>query len=256
MRLLVFCEAEGDFRAIAGLVDRVLREQGPAWFREHLEHYPLDDLRTWVGPGDRPFFDVHHVYKDAQRRSISLPHNRFDGRKGAAGYLAARTAFLVARHETRTSGALDAVIHVIDADNQGDARRDGQRDARTATLPSHDFAIVLGCPDLEREAWVLAGFEPENAVERERLAAERHALGFCPCDEAHRLRDHQDSAPRSPKRALRDLTRGDPEREERCWTEAPLDRLRARGVASGLRAFLDELGEHLVPLCERSARPG
>ena len=109
--------------------------------------------------------------------------------------------------------------------------------------------MVLGCPDLEREAWVLAGFEPENDAERQMLAEERRALGFCPCEEAHRLRDPDDHAPRSPKRALRDLTGADDARAARCWEDADLDRLRARGKGSGLSAFLGEVREHLVGLC-------
>jgi hypothetical protein len=48
VRLLVFCEAAGDFRTVVGLVDRVVREESPRWAREHR---PLDDLRQWVGDG-------------------------------------------------------------------------------------------------------------------------------------------------------------------------------------------------------------
>ncbi len=62
------------------------------------------------------------------------------------------------------------------------------------------------------------------------------------------MRDNDDRAPRSPKRALAALTAGDSLREERCWTEAPLDRLKQRGESSGLKAFLDEIESELVPL--------
>ncbi len=48
---------------------------------------------------------------------------------------------------------------------------------------------------------------------------------------------------------LGELTAADEEREARCWTQARLDLLRARGEGSGLRAFLDEVKEHWVPLC-------
>lgn len=152
MRLLVFCEAPADFRMVASLVDRVLREEGPVWVREHLEFRQL--------------------------------------------------------------------------------------------------RIVIGCPDLEREAWVLAGFEPENAAERARLDGEHGDLGFSPCEEAHRLRDKDDRGQRSPKRVLAAFTSGEAGREERCWTDTPLERLRARGVESGLRRFLDEVAGSIVPLFE------
>lgn len=242
IRLLVFCEAEADFRTIAGLVDRVLREEGPGWLKDHLESYPLADVRGWVGDGGgREFFNLHYVSRYARERNVQLPHNRFNGRRGAAGYLTARTAFLVARHEAKKFGPIDAVILVWDADDHGDERREGMEQARMTALPEGCFRIVLGCPDLEREAWVLAGFEPENKAEREQLDRERRGLTFCPCAEAHRLRDKKDQATRSPKRVLAALTAEVLAREERCWTEAPLDRLRERGGGSGLQVFLVEL---------------
>jgi hypothetical protein len=251
VRLLVFCEATGDFRTVAGLVDRVIREEGPVWVREHLEFRPLDDLRQWIGEGgERSFFDVHHVYRHAAGRGIRLPHARFEGRPAGGHYLTARTAFLVARHEAKQSGPLDAVLFVVDADDQGPARRESLEQARALALREERFRVVIGCPDLEREAWVLAGFEPENAAERERLDGERSDLGFCPREEAHRLRDHSDHGKRSPKRVLAALTSADSEREERCWTDAPLERLRARGTGSGLRTFLDEVQGTIVPLFE------
>jgi hypothetical protein len=248
LRWLIFCEAEADFRTSTGLIDRVVREQGPVWLRELLEHRPLDEHREWIrDDAGRAFFDVHHVYEYARKRSVRLPHNRFEGRPAAPGFLMAFTAFLVARDEAKRSGAVDAVIVVWDADNKGDDRREGLRQAREIALQAGGFRFIVGCPDREREAWVLAGFEPEHKTEQARLDEERRELGFCPCAEAHRLQDNDDKAKRSPKRALAALTAGDHAREERCWTEAPLDLLRARGGGSGLAAFLDEVIENLVP---------
>lgn len=249
MRLLVFCEAQGDFRTIAGLIDRVLCEEGPTWVREQLEFRPLDDLRQWMGEGSgRPFFDVHHIRDHAADRGIRLPHGRFNGRPAGALYVAARTAFLVARHESKCSEPMDAVIFVVDADHQGPERRESLEQARHLALREERFGVVIGCADMEREAWVLAGFEPENAAERARLDGERSDLGFCPCREAHRLRDHSDGGKRSLKRVLAALVSGEIERESRCWMDAPLDRLRERGEESGLTAFLEEVAQTLVPL--------
>jgi len=255
VRLLVFCEAEADFRTVKGLIDRVVREDGPSWVKEHLESYPLDSLCEWVGDDSgKSFFDVHRTSRYAQTQGVRLPHNRFDGRRAAAGHLMARTALLVARQEAKIRGEIDAVILVWDADEQGDARREGLDQARRAARLEERFRIVLGCPDREREARVLAGFGPDHKIEQQRLDEERRALGFCPCAEAHRLRDNDDQAPRSPKRALAALTAGDALREERCWAEAPLDRLKQRGESSGLRAFLEEIASELVPAFS-SARP-
>lgn len=251
MRLLVFCEAPSDFRTITGLVDRVLREEGPDWVREHLEFRPFDDLRQWINDGnERAFFDVDHIYQYAEKRGLRLPHGGFNGRRAGAYYIAALTAFLVARYEAKQSESLDAVIFVVDADAQGDERREGMKQARDIALRDDLFRIVIGCADMEREAWVLAGFDSENATERASLDKERIELGFCPCKETHRLRDPSDSGKRSLKRVLAALVLRDFDRESRCWTEAPLDRLRAHGQENGLAAFLNEVTRELVPLFE------
>ncbi len=251
MRIAVFCEAAGDFSTAAGLCDRVLREEGPEWVREHLAFRPVDDVREWVGADGRPFFDVHRIHAEARERGIRLPRNQFRGQAGGFGALLAYTAFLLARDEASRSGPIESVVLVWDMDDQGDARRRGLDEGRRAA--SHYLAMIVGCPDPEREVWVLAGFEPANRVEHDRLEEERRALELHPCVEAHRLRDKDEQAPRSAKRVLRKLTDGDPEREARCWNEAPLAVLRARGEHSGLAAFLDELTTLLAPALGRPA---
>jgi hypothetical protein len=248
MRLAVFCEAHADFETATGLMDRLMIEDGPEWVREHVEFRPLDDLREWVGETlGIPFFNIHRVHQYADDRGILLPRYNFQGGHRGAGALAAVSAFFVARHEAKRSGPVDVVVFVWDMDDQGDLRREALEQARAYVSPS----MIFGCPDLEREAWVLAGFDPESSAERERLHQERRRLRFSPCDEAHRLRDKSDHGERSPKRVLRVLTNDDRTREERCWTDAPLATLRTRGEQSGLRAFLDEVRERLRPLLSR-----
>src|SRR5207248_2607529 len=110
--------------------------------------------------------------------------------------------FLVARDEAMRGGPVDAILLVWDMDDQGEARREGLAEGRAMAL----LPMILGCPDPEREAWVLAGFVPTNARERERLEEERNALHLDPCREAHRLRDKSDGGPRSPKRVVAKLT--------------------------------------------------
>jgi hypothetical protein len=83
----------------------------------------------------------------------------------------------------------------------------------------------------------------------DRLADLRRELGFSPTMDAHRLDSNDEQAKRSSKRVLRILTLDDRDRERRCWTETPLETLRARGAAAGLSDFLDEVKQHLVPLC-------
>lgn len=256
MRLLIFCEAGADFRTAGTLVDRVLHDEGPAWVADLLKTYPAS-VREWVGDGNgNDYFNVH--YLDEYRRDLKdvrFLQGHFDGKPGAAGAQMARNAFLIARALARrdASAALDAVLLVWDMDDQGDERRRGLEQARAEASRLASFRIVLGSPDRMREAWVLAGFKAESDAEGSRLDEIRRELGFCPCSEAHRLDAKDNLAPRSPKRRLGELTADDADREARCLTEAPLDRLRDRGEHSGLRAFLDEVKERLVPLCTRSS---
>lgn len=254
-KFLVFCESPADLETIRALSERVLREQGPEWVRDLLEDAPdARGLWEWLPDGEgRSYFDLHKLSTYASRRKVRVPHGHFAGRPGEAGALMGRTAFLVARELSFESTSPDAVLLVWDMDDQSSRRREGLEQARAEARSLMPFAIVLGCPDPMREAWVLAGFEPETTDERERLTALRQELGFNPCDEAHRLDAKNEQAKRSPKRVLDELTDGEHTRKARCWSEAPLERLRARGQHSGLRLFLDEAKESLVPLL--SGRP-
>ncbi|WP_309894341.1 hypothetical protein [Archangium sp.] len=251
-RLLVFCESPVDFETIQGLVECVLRERGPDWVKELLEgpHDAAQEFRDWMPDGEgRTYFDLHKLSAYASRHRIRVPQGHFSGQPGEPGALMGRTAFLIARELTLNGTEVDAVILVWDMDDQGKERRMGLAQASTEARALVPFSIVLGCPDPMREAWVLAGFEPEpeNEAEQARLATMRQELGFNPCEEAHRLAAKKEHAKRSPKRVLEVLTAGDRAREVRCWTETSLVRLRARGRQSGLTAFLDEAAESLVP---------
>ncbi|WP_437580579.1 hypothetical protein [Sorangium sp. So ce887] len=251
MRLLIFCEAPADFRTTSALVDRVLREEGPDWVADLLPSHP-ESVFQWAndGPG-KDFFDIHKL--DLYRRqlgNVRFPQGHFDGEPGAPGAQLARNAFTIVRELVRRepSTAIDAVFIVWDMDDQGDLRRRGLAQARAEASRWASFRTVLGCPDPMREAWVLAGFEPESDEECARMDELRRELGFCPCDDAHRLHAKDERAKLSPKRVVHLLTAGDFERETRCSTDAPLAHLRERGLASGLRVFLEEVKEHVVPL--------
>lgn len=249
--LLVFCEAPADARTVKGLVERVLKEDGPEWLRDILEG-PEDaarEMRDWAPDGEgRDYFDVHRLADYVRRLGIRPPQGHFNGEAGAAGALMARTAFSVARELVQTGTQVDAVLLVWDMDDQGDDRRRGLDQARDEARHWAPFAIVLGCPDAMREAWVLAGFEPETDDERTRVENLRQELGFHPCEDAQRLDAKDEHAKKSPKRVLDLLTQQDHERETRCWATVPLTTLRARGKDSGLTAFLEEVSVVLVPL--------
>ncbi len=244
LRIAVFCEAIGDFTIATDLLVRVLAEEGPPWVQEYLESLPFHNLVEWVQAGNQIFFDIHKIRDEARVRRVLLPHNRFDGKKGSPGALLALTASLVARNEATHSSPIDIVLLVWDMDNQPEERKEGLRQGRGAsTLP-----MILGCPDMEREAWVLAGFEPATSAEQANLEDQREALGFDPRTSAERLRDNNNAGTRSPKRVLRILVQGDSVREARCWREPSLHLLTERGEKNGLRAYLTELRDQLMPL--------
>lgn len=251
VRVMVFCEAQGDFQTATGLVDRVLAEAGPTWVADLLDGQSEETrkaLREWVGDGEgRAFFDLHKIDKYVKKLGVLVPQGHFAGKPALPDATMGRTVLSIAR-AVRKKEAVDAVLIVRDMDDQGKARREGLKQAHDEARPWARFAIVVGIVDPEREAWVLAGFEPESDDERERLEAVRKELGFHPCESAHSLYAKHDHDKRSAKRVLNELTGDDREREARCWTHAPLDRLRARGDRTGLSDFLRDVRERLVPL--------
>ena len=244
MRIAVFCEAPSDFETTAALLDRALAESVP-WVAELIVDHP-EAVRDWArDDGGRPFFDLHRREQYLRSRGLRARRGSFGAGPRHAGAVMARGALVLAYSEHERQ-PLDAVVLVWDADGDAKDRRDGLKQAREEAggMP---FAIVLGLADRMREAWVLAGFDPERELERHTLDAETKALGFAPNHEAHRLQDPDEGAPRSAKRVLRALTAEDREREARCL-QGPLDVLRERGEGSGLRDFLDDIQARLVPL--------
>ena len=109
--------------------------------------------------------------------------------------------------------------------------------------------VVVGLAVVERESWVISGFDPENERERHKLEAETQNLGFNPCLQAHRLTAcKDDQAKRSPKRVLAKMTDGEWQRQRKCWMSTSLPVLQERGQANGLAEYLREVKTKLVPL--------
>lgn len=175
MKLVAFCEAASDHRVLAGLLDRVLREQGPTWVADLLDSSP-DALRTWVhDAGGRAFFDLHRVRQYALEHGVRPVYGHFDGRPGSAGALMARTVLRIVRCLAEANPEISGVVLMWDMDDEPLDRRTGLAQARA---------------------------------------------------EAQRI-DH--------------------DREERCWAQTPLETLRERSAETGLREFLDEVKDRLVP---------
>jgi hypothetical protein len=247
VKLLAFCEAPSDFRLVSGLVDRVLWETGLAWVVDNLD--TPDVVRTWQADGfGNDFIDIHDLNKYTKQlleRGVRVRKVRghFDGRPGDAGSAMARKAFLIAEALSRHNpeDPIDAVVLVLDTDDEQVERPRGVNAARDEALGWEMFQIVCGFPNPEREAWVLAGFDPCQPDEHQRLDELHRELEFSPVFHAVKLRDKAHGALRNIKRVLGVLTGDDGDREARCWTEPPLATLHERGAATGLSAFLDEL---------------
>ncbi|KYF56926.1 hypothetical protein BE08_22215 [Sorangium cellulosum] len=140
---------------------------------------------------------------------------------------------------------------VRDSDGREAERRQGLEQARQdADWP---FEVILGVAHPMRECWALAGFVPGTRQETASLADLRKELGFDPTARSHELDASSKTAKKSPKRVLAHLTGDENEREARCWTEPPLDRLRERGRDNGLAAFLSGVEDGLVPVFANAA---
>ncbi len=260
MKLIAFCEAPGDFRLVSGLVDRVLQEAGPAWVVDNLDTPEV--VRTWQADGfGNDFIDIHHLNKYTERlrergMRVRQVRGHFNGRPGDAGSAMARKAFLIAEALSRRKlhDPINGVVLVLDTDDEQVERPRGVNAARDEALRWELFQIICGFPDPEREAWVLAGFDPRHPDEQQRLDELHRELGFSPVLHAVRLRDKTHGAPRNIKRVLGALTGDDVHREARCWIEPPLATLHERGVATGLSAFLDELRATLPELLGAAPR--
>jgi len=224
-RFAVVHEAEADFHTATELADRVLMEVID-WLDEHL----IAEQREWIGtvPVERRL--TWKAIPQMAREAGIRAHGHFDGKPGEADAAAARRAILYLKAAVPD---LTAILLVRDQDDQPE-RRIGLDQARGQDHGG--MVIVVALAVVEREAWVISGFDPQ-------------VLGFDP-----RLRSHEltacknDQAPRSPKRVLRQLCGDDRHRERHFWTTTPLERLRERGGENGLAAYLQEVRDRLARL--------
>jgi hypothetical protein len=234
--LLVVCEAAADQRTGACLADRVLCESV-----DWIDSESIDLHRFWRGldPGSDhlPWRSVKSL---AKARGVKL-HGHFREEPGFPDASATRLVLELAR---RSEAQPDAVVLLRDSDGETE-RRTGLEQARSAK--EWPFPIAIGVAHLNRECWVLAGFEPGKSDEERALAAVQSDLGFDPRDRLDSLRGRAGEA-RNAKLILVRLSGGSAEREEACWNECSLDLLRSRGTATGLADFLDEVRSRIVPL--------
>jgi hypothetical protein len=238
--IALVCEGPSDLRTVCPLADRVIAYHCSAWidagtigsFREYRGFRRSDRFLSWR--------EVRGLAR--QHRAVFLGH--FEG-VPPLHHDAHRTREAIILLTLRTPEPAAAIILVRDGDQEYEERRAGILHARDTTPAPAGVPVVVGVANRMRECWVLAGFVPGDD-EQERWAAERQRLGFDPCAESHELTASDPAADRSPKRVLAALVGDDHGRERECMTACPLDRLKDRGGANGLKAFIEELETRLV----------
>lgn len=224
MRIGMVCEAASDHRTATTLAARVLER-------------PVET--TCINPvvDQVPTFSK---WTNLNRHEQTWPRHHLNGRRGDqtpvhGQTVAARKALLL------FYGKVDAVILMVDGDNEADTRRDALERARreSALIPSE--RIVVAVPQPEQEAWYIAAFEPKDAEEQERLTELRAELGKDPRTASHTLKHGQDIAKRNAKRVLDKLTNDDSDRAHEALQSTGEHILRERGQENGLTHFLDGL---------------
>ena len=253
---LVVAEGETDARMVRLLAERIFLEEGEDWVREQCaEEVPQwmqeDYLPQWHAPQPNATGVTWRAVRQFAREGSfrqAFGHN-VAGKARGIYYAQARNAlFFLSR--LRQSRRIDALVWVVDLDDQPE-RREGLEQAREeAQKADSRIVIVLATPDPKQEAWVLNGFICEGD-EEPTLEALRQELGFDPCHKAEELQAKDETAKRSAHRVVRALLGESRERKEKCWSATPLATLRDRGGKTNLAAFLAEVTDFLLPLLTR-----
>lgn len=251
MRLLLVCEGEGDPEDLVALTLRVLHEAFP-WMRG-LESLQEPTPVWWAFEPGRGFLKWSDIDKLCEQRRVPPVHGpgMHLGRRAAT-----RLTRLLSRPGERPSDMPLRVLWVHDDDHVPgwwaslDAARtdwlswlDQQHRANASVRVDVDIAVGVATP--EHEAWVLAGFVPQDDTERATLEAARAHLGFDPCTQGEQLTSGRERDARDAKRVLRALGLT-AERRRTLLAETDLDVLRGRGQRNGLAAFLDEIQTRLA----------
>ena len=238
---VVICEAAADFRTASGLVERVIVD-GVEW----IEAGQTEHFFRWQGGNIQFPFWLWGEIDDRARQAGIRVQGHFDQEPGAADARIARRALNYLRNLWQDGQQIDGILLIRDDDGDRD-RGIGLAQGRNA-VPDLSSRVVIGLAHHKRECWVLSGFLPADEREAALVAELRRELTFDPSIESHRLTAKPDHEVRSAKRVLGRLTQDDWDRQAACWTETPLATLRERGEASGLKAFLGEVEDRLVPL--------
>lgn len=239
----VVCEAPADRITITTLAERVIRDAAP-W----IEPEAIGDYVEWRGfRRSEPHLEWTAVKRHADELKLVV---RFRDVTPLHPY--SQNALRTIRVLAVSPDRVDAIVLVPDSDCDTERLKglEQARDYARAALP-----IVVGLAHTKRECWHICGFDAENDEERQRLADLGSEMGFDVLTRSEELTAKHAAATdkRSAKRVLSKLCDDDPERELRCLTALPLDKLKERGANNGLAHFLEQLQTHLVPLFAHAA---
>ena len=235
----VVCEAFADFEIATDLADRVFVES-----IDWLEPDTLVYLRTWRSDNSNSPFLTWTSLKHLAKECGIRVQGHFGKEPAEPDARAARRALRLLEH---LCVPLHGVLLIRD-DDTDPRRRVGLEQARSEF--SGNLPIVVGLARTKRECWVLAGFDPRDDREQACLEGWRTELGFDPVENAEELTAKHEHDRRSAKRVLGELTEHDLDRQRSCWQDTPLNSLRARGLGSGLKTYLEEVDDHFVPLLQ------
>ncbi len=252
IEFVVIVESSADARTATKLADRTLVQKIDWLDPEMLQHlYQWSGLEA--GTENSCWKNINQIIDNFQQSLGFRPPrylgHRKDGALKADGAAAIKILNLV-RFIQKTRN-IKAILFIRDLDNQPE-RREGIEQARSEHIDRPPkLAIIIGTADKMREAWVLNGFIPSNAEEKQILQKITTELTFNPCEESHRLRSNSwedGDRIRNPKVVVEKLTGSKMEREQQCWEETNLEHLREKGVQTGLTSYICEIEEQLIPI--------
>lgn len=248
MRMILIVEAQADADAASILADRVFIAGDADW----IDAETLPSLRQWTGLEPQTTSTRWTGLDRLAAQHGLRTHGRGLGPDGAA----ARKALQLVMRTHSVAAEIGAVVLVRDMDSQPERRR-GIEAARAELVDQLPFQVAIAAPNPKREAWILHGFEPQNAKEQDLLADECRHLDFDLITNPQRLRgDRRRGAAqedRDMKLLVARLTQGDHNRARQCLEATPLSLLRSRGQQTGLADYLDEVATRLLPLLDPGA---
>ncbi len=253
LEFVVIVESSADAQTATKLAERVLTEK-----IDWLEPDLLQNLFQWsgleVGTEHACWRDISNIMQRAKESGLPIPKFLGHSKSGALkadGAATMKILNLIRLLQLKNNRQVRTVLLIRDLDNQPE-RREGVEQARAEHIDREPkLEIIIGAADRMREAWILNGFIPSNQEEIQILENIKNELSFDPCEEAHKLRSNSWEEPertRNPKVVLEKLTGGNKLREQQCWEETSLELLQQRGSSTGLKAYLQELEQRLIPV--------